>query len=346
MKSKKIRFLALGMIIAIVASIGVCMIGQRLEAAQETRTIVDSLGNEVTIPSNVERVASLRSGITEIICALRQESKIVAVEDGVKRGKGYGAFIAGVHPELRDRGCPIVGRSVNIEEMLYIKPELILTGGYGRMKWVDTLKRTNIPVVIAHFETLENYMDDIRIVAKGVNAEARAGELIRYLRTKLNFVSSKVKDVPQNEKVRVLYGGHDVYHVYGGKTFEHSQIVAAGGINVAEHITGWLPKVSPEQLIIWDPHVIVVLNDTSTEDILNDPKLTNISAVKDKRVYALPEAGWDFSSPRALFCIEWLTSKLYPERFKDIDIVGEADEFYQNVFGVNYGGPPLTTIGR
>ncbi|MDY6911670.1 MAG: ABC transporter substrate-binding protein [Chloroflexota bacterium] len=306
------------------------------------KTVVDSLDNEVTIPSYVESVASLRAGITEIICALGQKSKILAVENGVKEGAGYGAFITSIHPDLMNRDCPVAGHNVNLEEMLRIDPDLILIGGYGRMKWVEPLEKTNIPVAISHFETLEAYMDDIRIVAQCINAEDRAEELVEYLEGKLDFINSKVKDVPQSEKVRVLFGGHDTYHVYGGNTFEHSQILTAGGSNVAEGLAGWLPEVSPEQIINWDPQVIVVLNGTSTENILNDSKIADISAVKNGRVYALPEAGWDFASPRALFCIEWLAGKLYPERFKDVDIIGEADEFYQNVYGVNYSGPLLT----
>jgi iron complex transport system substrate-binding protein len=314
----------------------------------ETVVVVDSLGNEVTIPKQVNKVASMRSGITEIICALGQKDKIVAVEEGVKEGTGYGAFIAGVYPDLMDRDSPLAGGDINAEEMLRIDPDLVLHGGYGRIKQADAFKEQvpEMPVVIAHFETLEHYMDDIRIVAQCVSAEDRAEELIAYLQAKLDFVASRVGDVPEEEKVRVFYGGHDIYHAYGGETFEHFQIVNAGGVNVAADLTGWMPEVSAEQLLQWDPQVVVLLSGVSVDDVLNDPKLASLSAVKTGRVYALPESGWDFSSPRALFCIEWLASKLYPERFADVDIEAEADEFYQNVFGVDYTGPALADAGE
>ena len=309
----------------------------------QTTIVVDSLGNEVAVPEEVKSVASMRCGITEIICALGQRDKIVAVEEGVKTGTGYGAFIASVYPDLMDRATPLAGHDINAEEMLRINPDVVLHGGYGRIKQAEALKEQvpELPVVIAHFETIENYMDDIRIVAQCVDAEDRAEELIAYLQTRLDFVASRVSDVPEDQKVRVFYGGHDAYHAYGGETFEHSQIVAAGGVNVAEQLTGWMPEVSPEQMLQWDPQVIVLLNGASAEDVLNDPKLSGLSAVKDGRVYVLPEASWDFSSPRALFCIEWLATKLYAEKFVDVDIEADADEFYQAVFGVDYGGPPL-----
>jgi iron complex transport system substrate-binding protein len=317
------------------------------ESNEETVTVVDSLGNEVTIPKQVNKVASMRSGITEIICALGQKDKIVAVEEGVKEGAGYGAFIARVHPDLMDRDSPLAGGDINAEEMLRINPDLVLHGGYGRIKQAEAFKEQvpEMPVVIAHFETLEHYMDDIRIVAQCVVAEERAEELIAYLQSKLDFVASKVGEVPEGEKVRVFYGGHDIYHAYGGETFEHFQIVSAGGVNVAAELTGWMPEVSAEQLLQWDPQVVILLSGVSVDDVLNAPKLAGLSAVKDGRVYALPESGWDFSSPRALFCIEWLAAKLYPERFVAVDIETEADEFYQTVFGVDYTGPALAEAG-
>jgi iron complex transport system substrate-binding protein len=89
----------------------------------------------------------------------------------------------------------------------------------------------------------------------------------------------------------------------------------------------------------------VLLNGAPVDEIMKDPRIASLSAIKNKRVYALPEASWDFSSPRALFCIEWLAEKLYPERFADLDMDAEADSFYQAVFGVDYSGPELDPDG-
>lgn len=309
-----------------------------------TIKVVDSTKAEVTIPREVKSVASMRSGITEVICALGQKDKIVAVEETVKAGTGYGAFITSVYPDLMTKASPLNGKDVNAEEMLKINPDVVLHGGLGRLTQAQAFQKQapDIPVVIAHFETLADYMNDIRIVAQCVGATDRGEELITYLQSKLDSVAAAVKDIPAEKQVRVFYGGHDAYHAYGGDTFEHSEIVAAGGKNVAEALTGFLPEVSAEQMLNWDPQVIILLNGVSVDSVLQDTKLANVSAVKNKRVYALPEAGWDFGTPRALFCIEWLAAKLYPERFPNLDIQAEATSFYETVWGVPYQGPALT----
>lgn len=311
--------------------------------AGETQVVVDSLGKEVTIPAEVRDVASMRSGITEVICALGKKDLIMAVDEMTKMGSGYGAFIASVHPDLMDRAAPFRNRDINAEEMVRLDPDVVLHGGYGRIRQAEALQKQvpQMPIVIAHFETIEHYMEDVRIVAQCVGAEDAAEGLIRTLQGTLDFVAERVADIPEGERTRVFYGGHDIYHPYTSTTFEHAQIEVAGGVNVAGEMEGWLPEVSAEQLLIWDPEVIVVLNGVDVDAILADPKVQGLSAIQNKRVYALPEAGWDFSSPRALFCIEWLAVQLYPERFADLDIDAEADAFYRSVFGVDYRGEPL-----
>jgi len=310
----------------------------------ETITVTDSLGNVVTIPAEVERVASMRSGITEVICALGECDKLVAVDEMVQGGFSYGEFITRVHPELMELAAPYAGHDLSAESLLRLEPDLVLHGGYGRIKQAEALMKQvpGLPVVIAHFETMEAYMDDIRIVGRCVGAEERAEDLIAYLEGFLARVAEQVGDVPEDERVRVFYGGHEIDHGYTPDTFEHAQIVMAGGVNVMQELTGWLPDVSAEQLLVWDPEVIVVLNGADLDAIYNNPQVADVSAVKDGRVYALPEASWDFSSPRALFAIEWLASKLYPERYAGVDLEAEADAFYQAVFGADYEGPALS----
>ncbi len=317
--------------------------GAETAAESGTVTVVDSLGNEVVIPSHVTRVAALRSGIIEIICALGKADLIVAVDEMTKAGTMYGQFAATIHPELMNQVAPYAGRDVNIEALLATEPDLLLHGGYGRIRQADAIRAMapQLPVVIAHFETLDAYMDDIRIVGKCVNAEAEAEKLIAFLEKYLNDLEKLTAKIPADARKKVYYTGHDVYHAYGGDTFEHYQIVRAGGINVAEGLTGWMPEVSAEQLLLWNPDVIVMLNGADVNAVLSDEKLRDLAAVKNRAVYALPEAGWDFSTPRALFCMEWIFSLLYPERYGKTDIETRADQYFQAVFKADYTGPSL-----
>jgi len=334
---------------AIVAVIVVCSVvagwylysSGTFEAAPETKTVIDSRGVAVEIPADVQRIVALRSGIVETLVALGAEDKLVGIDESTKDGTGYGEFPVRLCPELLDVQCPVTGRALNVEEVISLDPEVILIGGYGRIKWVDQLVEYNLTVVVAHFEELGNFTRDLKIVGQVVNEEEKAQELADYVDNFLADLDDTVGNIPANEKVDAYYCGHDAYGVYGCTTFEHVQIVAAGGRNVGEEITEWLPTISAEQLITWSPQVIFTLEGTDTEAILTDEKIQTVPAVANGKVYSIPESGWDFGSLRSIFAIKWVASKLYPDKFTGFNITDEASNFYQAIWNVNYEGPSL-----
>ncbi|MCW4015187.1 MAG: ABC transporter substrate-binding protein [Candidatus Bathyarchaeota archaeon] len=312
-----------------------------VNSTQETRTIIDSTGDPVEIPADPERIIALRSGIVETIIALGAEDTLVGIDESTKDGTGYGEFPIELCPELMDLSCPVSGKTLNIEEIIALEPDVILIGGYGRISWLDELNQYNLTVVVAHFEELGNFTRDLKIVGEVVNKQDKAEELANYVDTFLADLDETVGDIASNEKVTAYYCSHDVYSVYGCTTFEHVQIVTAGGINVGEEITTWLPTISAEQLITWNPEVIFTLEGTDTNAILTDEQIQAVSAIENNKVYSIPESGWDFGSLRSIFAIKWVASKLYPAKFSGVNITNDATEFYQAIWGVDYDGASL-----
>jgi len=306
-----------------------------------TKTIIDSTGASVEVPTDVKRVVSLRSGIIEMLCILGQEDKIVGVDEQTTVGKGYGAFNVQLCPSLLNMTAPVSGKSVNVESVIALQPDVVFIGGYGRLSWIEPLKNANLTVVVAHFEEIGNYTRDLGIVAQVMGVEDKAQPIITQVQNTLDKIEARVGNITSAEQVTAYFSSHDAYHAYGSTTFEHAQIVTANGKNVADSITTWLPQVSAEQLITWNPSVMFTLEGTDTAAILNDNQIKSVSAIANQKVYSIPEAGWDFGSMRAIFAIEWMASKLYPERFADIDINEEIDSFYQAVYGIDYTGPEL-----
>jgi iron complex transport system substrate-binding protein len=309
-------------------------------SASKTKIVVDSRGKSINITSNVQRLVVLRSGIIETLFALGAQDKIVGIDESTKAGTGYGEFPAKLDSNITSLPCP-VNSDPNIEQIIALQPDVILIGGYGRIRWVDQLEAYNLTVVVAHFEEIGNFTRDLRIVGEVVSKQQKADELASYVDSFLASLGSRVGNISADQVMSAYFAGHDVYHVYGSTTFEHAQIVTAGGTNVADSITTWLPQISPEQLIAWNPDVIFTLNGVDTATILNDGRIQDVSAIKNNRVYATPEAGWDYGTFRAIFAIEWVASKLYPDQFANVNMADEANAFYQQFWGMNYDGPAL-----
>ena len=127
----------------------------------------------------------------------------------------------------------------------------------------------------------------------------------------------------------------------------YQPIDIAGGINVAKDLpvgtSGWGGiDVSKEQIIEWNPDVILVHAGTKEDDgkhgsidgILHDPALQSVNAVKNKRVYGTKgwDTGWD---PATGLCECYYLAKLfYPDLFTDLNVEKECNEILKEFYGV------------
>jgi iron complex transport system substrate-binding protein len=110
----------------------------------------------------------------------------------------------------------------------------------------------------------------------------------------------------------------------------------AGGENVAKEIDGQWINVTMEQIMAWNPEVIVMSNFSKfkPEDILNNTiegqDWSNIYAVKNNRVLKAPMGiyRWDAPCAESPLMIKWLAKELQPVTFEDIDLENEIKMFY------------------
>ena len=84
-------------------------------------------------------------------------------------------------------------------------------------------------------------------------------------------------------------------------------------------------SVSMEDLVRWNPDVILVGRQYSLDLVFKDERWAGIAAVKNGRVYATPEGVfyWD-GGPEGVLLMEFVAKLLYPERFAGLDMVAEV----------------------
>ena len=112
-----------------------------------------------------------------------------------------------------------------------------------------------------------------------------------YLSERLDFVSSRVSDIPEEERTTVAHGS-SIYELDfdGANTIIDQWITYAGGINAAaEGLEGNLQTISIEQVMEWDPDVLITGRPQSqVDEIMADEVWANLEAVKNHRVYSNP----------------------------------------------------------
>ena len=75
--------------------------------------------------------------------------------------------------------------------------------------------------------------------------------------------------------------------------YQNDLLIKGGAENVAAGLEDdYWAEISYEQLITWNPDVIIVVPAATytVEDILGDKQLSDVSAVKEGKVYQMPEA--------------------------------------------------------
>ena len=295
-------------------------------------TVKDVRGKEITLPYPVERAVVIEGH--EITAALGAFDKVVGSQDYVVKSD---RTMQKVVPNIKDISIVGTSSSVNMEMLLSLRPEVVITWDVYP-KVIEDIESVGIPVVAIRIKNLTSLEGTIRLLGKIFGKEGRAEEIVSLMNEVINFVGNRTKEIPEDQRLRALYlCSPQTLNVWGWGT-AHSQIFElAGLIDVTK---GRMPppgygRVPLETIIEWNPDIMFlaprVWCKCTVEDIYNNVNWQQINAVKNHRVYQLPlMSSW---SPEFATLSLYYASKAYPDRFKDVDF----DEFYRDFTKKVYG---------
>lgn len=311
---------------------------QSTETAEDLQTsypvtVTDQAGREVTIEKEPEKVVSGYYISTSLLIALGQESKIVGIEAKADERPIYKLSA----PELIE--LPNVGsaKQFDLEGCAALEPDLVILP-LKLSDAADTLTDLGIDVLLVNPENQE-LSDEMRdIVSVAMNCQDKAEELSAFVAAQEEFLS---KATENSEKPTVYLAGNSSFlSTAGSQMYQNSLITMAGGENVAAEIsdTYWA-EVSYEQVLAWNPDYIIIAAeaDYTVDDVLNDPNIADLQAVKDKKVYQMPNSAeaWDSPVPGGILGAVWLSGILCEDVTSETvnSIIGE---FYDTFYGFTY----------
>ncbi|UBM42907.1 ABC transporter substrate-binding protein [Hafnia paralvei] len=318
------------------------------------RTVIDQLGRQVTIPDRVNRVVVLQHQTLNLLVQLDAADDVVGVLSSWK--KQLGPEFERFSPRLATIPMPGDLTQVNLESLLAEHPQVVFVANYAPPEMINQIEKAGIPVVAISLRhdaqsekgKLNPQMNDeeqaynlglqegIRLIAKVVNRESQGEALIDYAFKQRETVGARLKDIPVDQRMRVYMANPDLT-TYGSGKYTGLMMQHAGAINVAATSIKGYKQVSMEQVLSWNPQVIFVQDRYPDEvtKITRDPAWQGIDAVKNKRVYLMPEyaKAWGYPMPEALAIGElWMAKQLYPQRFQDIDMNKAANDYYQRFY--------------
>jgi iron complex transport system substrate-binding protein len=311
-----------------------------------TRTIVDMAGRKVTVPAQISKVYSTSKIGIIAIYTLNPDALVgwnFALREGEKK------FIPAKYHHLPVLGC-WSGRNntANLEQIIRIHPDCLISMGTIDRSYIDSAdriqKQLKIPVILVD-GALTKLDVAYRFLGDLMGCQARARALGAYCRRTVTTVMQAVAKVPPEKRVRVYYAEGMKGLETDPKGSMHTEVLElAGGINVAKVplLKGYgRSAVSWEQLLDWNPEVIIVGYDKGTingglyQKIRSDSIWGKLKAVQTKRVYQIPSDPFDwFDRPpgvNRIIGVKWLANLLYPGYVK-LNPEAEVKKFYRKFY--------------
>ena len=295
-------------------------------------TVTDAAGREVTIEEKPEKLVSGYYITTSMLIALGHADKLVGIEAKADTRPIYSLAA----PELLELPSVGTAKEFDLEGCAALEPDLVILP----LKLKDTvpaLEELGLTVITVNPESLEDLNETIRLLNAAIGDPVKGWELLDYNQKTEEFLAEKLADV---EKPRVYLAGNSSYlSTAGAAMYQNTLLELGGGENVAAELedTYWA-DVSYEQLLSWNPEVIIMASDAaySKDELLADPQLQQLDAVKNGRVYAMPSAfeSWDSPVPSALVGSRWVASVLHGEEYDFEQFRADAADFYQQFYGV------------
>jgi iron complex transport system substrate-binding protein len=251
-------------------------------------------GINITIRKPPERIISLAPSNTEILFALGLGEKVVAVTE-------YDNY-----PEEATRKELIGGfKTVNIEKVVFLNPDLILATGGIQLEIVEKLRELDLAVVIIDAKDFEGIFDNIRLVGKITDSENEVKSLVDTLSERVQEIEERKSDETLAPRVMYVIWG-DPLMVAGPDAFANDIIELAGGENIFADALIQYPTVSFESVIERDPEVIIfgghkAYNSTGFN---HQAGWEEISAVKNNRVHTINADIVSRQGPRIVDALE------------------------------------------
>jgi iron complex transport system substrate-binding protein len=338
-------------ILVIIGLFAICLASACMSAqdqqpsANAGHTITDMAGREVTVPAEIRSVLCTSPPSTMLVYMIAPERLLGWNSVPTEECKPY---IPEPYASLPEVGGWFGKQTGNYETFISMNPDIVLEGFNIGGSVTETINERQqkmgvIPVVgVEDTVNSSGYAAPIRFAGELFGEEERAASMIDFYEDVLFTVTREVATIPEDERVRVYYAEGPAGLQTDPTGSQHSELITlCGGYNVADcAITPGYGRteVSMEQVISWNPEVILVGDPAFYQSIENDPLWQEITAVKTHRVYMIPTTAfcWFDRPPgiNRIIGIPWTAKTLYPDRFEDMDLNALVREFHELYFHI------------
>lgn len=330
----------------LLAGLGAALLTRNV--AQAAAQVSDATGRLFRLPDQVRRVLPAGPPAAIMLYTLAPDLLLGWPRAPAPQERDFLLPEAGTLPEIgRITGR---GNTANLEVVLASRPDLIIDVGSTSATFVSLAERvqgqTGIPYALfdgRFVATADTYRKLGALVGRQKEGEALADHASRTLAT----IAARIADIAPDKRPRVYFarGPRGLETGLGGSiNVETLEMLAR---NVAAGQKGGLANVSIEQVLAWNPDVIVTIDQMFFVNVAHDAAWAGVEAVRKRQVHLAPNLpfGWIDFPPAAnrLIGLWWLAKTLYPERFPE-DLTALTRDFYTRFYHVTPSDAQIARI--
>lgn len=299
--------------------------------------VKDMAGREVAVPDKVEKIVTTYKSATQFVLALRAGDRLT----GVSLKSDKQPLFTALEPDIAS--LPVVGskrKGLNMETILEAEPDLVILFPYGDgPELADRLKSHGVASIIINPESLTLIKKTTLLLGEALSQEEQADNIIDAYNKILKTVEHTA-ELPRSEKKIIYFGNSEITDTVGAEMLQTAVIEHAGGINPAAELKTGFIKISPENIIKWNPDLAVLSQfyKGDIDSILEDSRFSQVNAFKQGQIYRFPSSlePWDFPSPSSYIAVVWLARTAYPEKFANLNYQKMVNEFYKTLYGKSF----------
>lgn len=307
------------------------------------RTITDMAGRSVVIADRVARVATIGPVpvLNSFVFALGEAKSLVnGLPPNLSGPRWRMQYL--VDPDIAQ--LPILqsgGGAPLVEGLVEVKPDIVLTMD---RQTIELVARAHTPAVFLAWRQPEDVKAVMRLLGQIYGKAGAAEAYCNYFDATLGNISERLAQQPA-QRPRVLYA--NLKRMTQPHLIAEWWITKAGGRSVTdgERSTEAL-TFSREQLLAWDPEVMILSDAAEVAQAYADPRLSTVSAIRNRRVVAIPTGVhlWGNRTVEEPLTVLWAAQLIHPDLFKDWDIRDEVAAFYARFFGTPLTRPQVEEI--
>ena len=333
MKVKK--WLAMLLAVVMVLSLAACGAQSSPQTDDTTRVFTDSVGREVEVPAQIDKVA-LSGPMAQIVLFALCPDKLVGVSNAWSTEAEQ--YLDEKYFTMPEIGQLYGGKGeLNPETLLQSGAQVVIDVGEPKGSIAEDLdalqEQTGIPFV--HITaTTETTGDAYRMLGDLLNMKDEAETLAAYCEKVYDRTVSIAGSV---EKANVLYVTGDMGQNVIAAGSYHAEILDLLTNNLAvvdePSSKGTGNEVSMEQILTWDPDVVIFAPESIYDTVADDAAWQSVTAIKNGAYYEVPFVPYNWMgfppSVQRYLGMMWLSKVLYPDATAEYDLFSDVQEYYK-----------------